>query len=79
VARVEVDLCRQGFQALMAIELLLAATNDSLSRLKSCAGPKCGVAFYDASCNLARGRHDAKVCGNAPDLRASRAHRRREG
>jgi predicted RNA-binding Zn ribbon-like protein len=68
----------QGVTAMVAMELLLAATNGSLPRLKSCAGTKCGVAFYDESRNQARVWHDAKVCGNAPNLRASRTRRRRE-
>ncbi len=69
----------KGLAALIAIELLLAATNDSCLRLKSCAGTKCGVAFHDASRNQARVRHDAMVCGNAPNLRASRTRWRRDG
>ncbi|NUR98808.1 MAG: CGNR zinc finger domain-containing protein [Kribbellaceae bacterium] len=66
----------EGVAALVAMEMLLAHSNGTLSRLKSCAGTHCGVSFYDESRNQARVWHDSKVCGNAPNLRASRARRK---
>jgi predicted RNA-binding Zn ribbon-like protein len=68
----------RGLGALVAAELLLARSNGTLSRLKSCAGTSCGVSFYDESRNQARVWHDSKVCGNAPNLRASRARRKNQ-
>jgi predicted RNA-binding Zn ribbon-like protein len=64
-----------GVTALISIEILLARTTDSLSRLKTCAAPECGACFYDGSPNRARVRQDTKMCGNVPNLRASRARR----
>jgi predicted RNA-binding Zn ribbon-like protein len=65
-----------GVAGLISIELLLAQAAGSLSRLKSCAAPACGACFYDGSPNRARVWHDTKLCGNAPNLRASRARRK---
>jgi hypothetical protein len=76
VEYVPVEQGWRGLGALVAMELLLARSNGTLSRLKSCAGTTCGVSFYDESRNQARVWHDSKVCGNAPNLRASRARRK---
>jgi predicted RNA-binding Zn ribbon-like protein len=64
-----------GVAALVAMELLLAQAAGTSTRLKACAAPACGACFYDASPNRARAWHDTKMCGNAPNLRASRARR----
>jgi predicted RNA-binding Zn ribbon-like protein len=66
----------QGLAGLISIEMLLAQAAGSLSRLKSCAAPICGACFFDGSPNRARAWHDTKVCGNATNLRASRASRK---
>ncbi|HEY0470750.1 MAG TPA: CGNR zinc finger domain-containing protein, partial [Kribbella sp.] len=66
----------QGLAGLISIEMLLAQAAGSLSRLKSCAAPICGACFFDGSPNRARVWHDTKVCGNATNLRASRASRK---
>ncbi|TDX03558.1 CGNR zinc finger domain-containing protein [Kribbella sp. VKM Ac-2566] len=68
----------EGVAALVSMELLLAHSNGTLPRLKSCAGTRCGVSFYDESRNQARVWHDSKVCGNAPNLRASRTRRKNQ-
>lgn len=64
-----------GLAALVAMELLLAEAAGTSTRLKACAAPACGACFYDVSPNRARAWHDTKMCGNAPNLRASRARR----
>jgi predicted RNA-binding Zn ribbon-like protein len=65
-----------GVTGLVAVEMLLAGATGALSRLKSCAAPACGACFYDGSPNRARVWHDTKMCGNVPNLRASRARRK---
>lgn len=62
--------------SLVHLEALLAAHSSTLARLKTCANPGCGAAFYDLSRNSSRVWHDMKTCGNAINLRASRARRR---
>jgi hypothetical protein len=64
-----------GLEALVAVELLLADRLDRSRRLKVCANPACGAAFYDGSPNNSRRWHDVKTCGNIANLRASRARR----
>ena len=66
----------RGWKALAGLvyaELWLAQTAGTRQRLKTCAKPTCGAAFYDRSRNLSRVWHDTKMCGNAINLRASRA------
>jgi predicted RNA-binding Zn ribbon-like protein len=65
-----------GVAGLLSIELLLADATGTLSRLKTCAAPVCGACFYDGSPNRARVWHNTKMCGNVPNLRASRARRK---
>jgi predicted RNA-binding Zn ribbon-like protein len=65
----------QGVAGLISVEMLLAQAAGSLSRLKACAAPICGACFFDGSPNRVRVWHDTKVCGNAPNLRGSRALR----
>jgi predicted RNA-binding Zn ribbon-like protein len=45
-------------------------------RLKLCHNPPCASAFHDRSKNNGGVWHDVKTCGNAVNLRASRARRR---
>jgi predicted RNA-binding Zn ribbon-like protein len=56
-------------------ELLEAQQADTWRRLKMCRNDRCSVAFYDRSKNNSGVWHDARVCGNAVNLRASRARR----
>jgi predicted RNA-binding Zn ribbon-like protein len=56
-------------------ELLEAQQADTRRRLKVCRNDRCSVAFYDRSKNNSGVWHDARVCGNAVNLRASRARR----
>ncbi|MDR7275213.1 CGNR zinc finger domain-containing protein [Catenuloplanes atrovinosus] len=44
-------------------------------RLKVCRNPQCLVAFWDASRNTSGAWHDVRTCGNAENLRRSRARR----
>ncbi|WP_030142873.1 CGNR zinc finger domain-containing protein [Mycetocola saprophilus] len=68
-----------GWDAALA-EVLLRAYRSQLEgtwpRLKVCRNPECGVAFYDRSRNSSGVWHDALVCGNVANLRASRARKR---
>ena len=58
--------------------VLMAQDRDTLRRLKLCRNELCGSAFYDRSKNNSGVWHDVHVCGNAANLRASRARRKRE-
>ncbi|WNV88914.1 CGNR zinc finger domain-containing protein [Umezawaea sp. Da 62-37] len=58
------------------LECFLAQRVDTWKRVKTCANPPCAAAFYDHSRNNSGVWHDVKVCGNAVNLRASRARRR---
>jgi predicted RNA-binding Zn ribbon-like protein len=57
-------------------EILLGQQRDLWRRLKQCHNPDCGSAFYDRSKNNSGVWHSVKGCGNAANLRASRARRR---
>lgn len=57
-------------------EVLLAQQTGSWQRLKTCHNPDCGSSFYDRSKNCSGVWHNVKTCGNAANLRASRARRR---
>jgi predicted RNA-binding Zn ribbon-like protein len=72
----QVDYQPVDVAGLVSVELLLAGATGALSRLKSCAASACGACFYDGSPNRARVWHDTKMCGNVPNLRASRARRK---
>jgi hypothetical protein len=48
-------------------------------RLKLCRNPQCLVAFWDNSRNTSGVWHDVRTCGNAANLRRSRARRARDG
>ncbi|WP_329459639.1 CGNR zinc finger domain-containing protein [Streptomyces sp. NBC_01497] len=58
-------------------EILLAQLDGAWSRLKLCRNEDCASAFYDTSRNNSGVWHDVRTCGNAANLRASRARRRR--
>lgn len=57
-------------------EALLSQATDTWRRLKQCRNPDCRSAFYDRSKNNSGVWHNVKACGNAANLRASRARRR---
>jgi hypothetical protein len=57
-------------------EILLSQQEDTWRRIKSCHNHACGSTFYDRSKNNSGLWHDVKTCGNAANLRASRARRR---
>jgi predicted RNA-binding Zn ribbon-like protein len=61
---------------LVLIEVFEAQRADTWRRLKICRNDRCGTAFYDRSRNNSGAWHDVRVCGNAVNLRASRARRR---
>ncbi|WFE48801.1 CGNR zinc finger domain-containing protein [Micromonospora sp. WMMD1155] len=62
--------------SLLLIESLAAQTSSLWPRLKVCRNEACGSAFYDRSRNNSGVWHDVLVCGNAINLRTSRARRR---
>jgi len=64
------------FASAVWIQVYLAQQAGTWRRLKLCHNPPCGSAFYDRSKNNSGVWHDVKVCGNAVNLRASRARRR---
>jgi predicted RNA-binding Zn ribbon-like protein len=57
-------------------EILLSQQHDTWRRIKTCHNHQCGSAFYDRSKNNSGVWCDVKTCGNAANLRASRARRR---
>jgi predicted RNA-binding Zn ribbon-like protein len=57
-------------------EILLSQHADSWRRIKQCHNHRCGSTFFDRSKNNSGVWHDVKTCGNAANLRASRARRR---
>jgi predicted RNA-binding Zn ribbon-like protein len=59
--------------------VLTAQELGTLPRLKLCRNEVCGSAFYDRSKNSSGVWHDVHVCGNAANLRASRARRKSGG
>ncbi|OBJ02216.1 CGNR zinc finger domain-containing protein [Mycobacterium sp. 1465703.0] len=57
-------------------EILLSQQAGTWRRIKQCHNHRCGATFYDRSKNNSGVWHDVKTCGNAINLRASRARRR---
>ena len=57
-------------------EIYLAQQHNFWQRLKICRNDRCGTAFYDRSRNNSGVWHDVHICGNAINLRASRARRK---
>ncbi|MEN3283298.1 MAG: hypothetical protein V7607_4438 [Solirubrobacteraceae bacterium] len=66
----------QWLRSAVLVECFVAEVSGTWPRLKICANPRCPVAFYDRSRNRSGVWHDVHVCGNAINLRASRARRR---
>jgi CGNR zinc finger len=57
-------------------EILLSQQTGTWRRLRQCHNADCRSTFYDRSKNNSAVWHNVKVCGNAANLRASRARRR---
>jgi predicted RNA-binding Zn ribbon-like protein len=57
-------------------EVLLSQQDGTWRRIKRCHNHECASTFYDRSKNNSGVWHDVKTCGNAANLRASRARRR---
>lgn len=57
-------------------EILLGQLAGTWRRVKRCHNDRCGSTFYDRSKNNSGVWHDVRTCGNAANLRASRARRR---
>ncbi|WP_156686078.1 CGNR zinc finger domain-containing protein [Mycobacterium sp. Marseille-P9652] len=57
-------------------EILLSQHAGTWRRVKRCRNHRCASTFYDRSKNNSGVWHDVKTCGNAANLRASRARRR---
>lgn len=60
-------------------EILRSQLLGEWRRVKRCRNPHCPSTFYDRSKNNSGVWHDVKTCGNAANLRASRARRRAAG
>ncbi len=58
------------------LEAFLAQQNDTLTRFKTCGNDSYHVAFFDRTKNNNAVWHDFRYCGNAINLRASRARRK---
>lgn len=59
-------------------EILVAQAAGKWPRMKICANPSCQYAFWDRTRNLSGVWHDVHMCGNAINLRKSRARRKTE-
>ncbi|OBJ54830.1 peptide chain release factor 2 [Mycobacterium sp. 1423905.2] len=66
------------FASAIWAEILLSQRDGTWRRIKHCRNPRCAATFYDRSKNNSGVWHDVKTCGNAANLRASRARRRRD-
>lgn len=64
------------FASVLWAEILLSQQDGTWRRIKRCHNHACASAFYDRSKNNSGVWHDVKTCGNAANLRASRARRR---
>ena len=62
--------------SIVLIEAFAAQRSSLWQRLKMCRNDRCGLCFYDRSRNNSGVWHDAPMCGNAINLRASRARKR---
>lgn len=68
-----------GWRAVVAwvlSEVYRAQQSGEWSRLKACRNDRCRGVFYDRSRNNSGVWHDVRSCGNAINLRASRARRK---
>ncbi|MFF9298213.1 CGNR zinc finger domain-containing protein [Streptomyces sp. NPDC014764] len=78
VALIPVGSPGEWLEAAVWAQVLLAQTDGTWQRLKLCREPACRSAFYDRSRNNSGVWHDVRRCGNAANLRASRARRRQQ-
>ncbi len=79
VGKVRLEPTGRGWRWLASAlwgEILLSQHTGTWRRLKQCHNAECGSTFYDRSKNNSGVWHNVKVCGNAANLRASRARRR---
>lgn len=60
---------------ILLIEMLAAQQTDEWRRLKVCRNEGCTCTFFDRSKNNSAVWSNTAMCGNAPNLRASRARR----
>ncbi|WP_245847469.1 CGNR zinc finger domain-containing protein [Mycobacterium szulgai] len=67
------------FASAVWAEILLSQQEGTWRRVKRCHNHQCDSTFYDRSKNNSGVWHDVKTCGNAANLRASRARRRERG
>lgn len=65
----------RALQARILIEIHTAQVTDTWRRLKACRNGRCRGSFYDRSKNNSGVWHDVRSCGNAANLRTSRARR----
>jgi predicted RNA-binding Zn ribbon-like protein len=63
-------------ESAIGAELLFAAKETQLRRLKLCRNAACEVAFYDESKNSSRVWHDMAKCGTPQQMREYRARKR---
>lgn len=63
--------------SIVLIEAFVAQQQGTWRRLKVCRNERCRAAFYDRSRNTSAVWHDVRYCGNAINLRASRARKRK--
>ncbi len=64
------------FASAALLECFLAQGSGAWTRLKTCGKESCRVAFFDRTRNNNAVWHDFRYCGNAINLRASRARRK---
>jgi predicted RNA-binding Zn ribbon-like protein len=70
-----------GWRAVVAwvlSEVYRAQQSGEWSRLKACRNDRCRGVFYDRSRNNSGVWHNVRTCGNALNLRASRARRKQQ-
>jgi predicted RNA-binding Zn ribbon-like protein len=78
--KVRLEPAGSGWRWLASVlwsEILLSQQADTWRRIKRCHNHHCSSTFYDRSKNNSGVWHDVKTCGNAANLRASRARRRK--
>ena len=66
----------RAIAARVLIEAHVAQVSGTWRRLKVCRNERCRATFFDRSKNNSGVWHDVRGCGNAANLRASRARRR---
>lgn len=64
------------FASALWAEVLQSQWDGTWPRLKRCRNHQCASTFYDRSKNNSGVWHNVKTCGNAANLRASRARKR---